>query len=264
MGQQLVGGWRWKWAGEKSNNFWHLLLLRSHLSICPDKPLKRSLPTPTPTQARTDTCQALLSAAACDFGFPRYSPAAASWATFMIAEFLFLIRRAGNCGHLCFIYLVWKCFLHEFLFSAEKINCRRCYLGTSKTFCRVAGSSFPGQYHEPWVTQVLSLSPPFSTCKNCVLCFRCHIINGIWLSGCLIIAESFLPQLWCSQKSSRSLPPHPTMLSNSHSHQVTKGRGRVKIFNYCVLSNLWGCWERKETCQLTLTNHHLNDWFQRC
>lgn len=34
---------------------------------------------------------------------------------------LFLIRLAGNCGHLCFIYLVLRCFLHE-LFSAEKIN----------------------------------------------------------------------------------------------------------------------------------------------
>lgn len=134
--------WRWKW--EKSNNFWgaYFLLLRSHLYICSQKRLKCCL-SPSPNKGVYEHLpHTALPSCRRWFQLPKvYGPAAARWATFMIAEFLFLIRRAGNCGHLCFIYLVFKCFLHEFLFSAAKINGRRWYLCPSKTFCRLGGSS---------------------------------------------------------------------------------------------------------------------------
>lgn len=109
----------------------------------------------------------------------------------MIAELLFIIRLAGKCGHLSCSYLVLTCFLHELLFSAEKINHRRPHLCTSETssvgwqaplLLSVTRSQI--SHH-----QVLPVDFFF------FLYFRSHLnslISGILLSLCWRVSESFL------------------------------------------------------------------------
>ena len=167
------------------------------------------------------------------FQLPKvYGPAAARWAAFMIAELLFLIRLAGNCGHLCFIYLVLRCFLHVFLFSVEKINCGRWYLWTSKTFCWVEDSSFLLSVSRPWITKVLSLLPTIFYILNISLHFRCptnSLVGRIWQQLSCIAAKSFLVQLLCGQERARSLPLHSTMLSNSDNTRSPKEGARSRF-----------------------------------
>lgn len=117
-----------------------------------------------------------------------------------------------------------------FFFPAEKINYRRRYLRTSKTFS--AGRWAPLfivwdtglGYLKSWVLHHHFLH------VHVFLYFRSHInslISGILTSVCWIVAKSLLLQHCCGQKRIRS-SLHSTMLSKFltvPSHQM-KGQGQ--------------------------------------